>query len=200
MMKYMQFSAKKLAILSVLTTLGLLSFLLENLLPPLFVPGAKPGLSNLFTLLALVWFSPAEAFVVLILRTVLGGVFGGNVSALLYSLTAGVVALTASSLLFKFFSRKITVVAVSAFSACLHNTVQLAVYALLTSNAGVFGYLPILLLAGVLSGLVVGVLTVAAVRIVPLKAVYPAPLLLPEDGAPFSSPAEKAREHDETGK
>ena len=59
MMKYMQFSAKKLAILSVLTTLGLLSFLLENLLPPLFVPGAKPGLSNLFTLLALVWFSPA---------------------------------------------------------------------------------------------------------------------------------------------
>ena len=38
MIKYMQFSAKKLAILSVLTALGLVAFLLENLLPPLFVP------------------------------------------------------------------------------------------------------------------------------------------------------------------
>ena len=180
MIKYMQFSAKKLAILSVLTALGLVAFLLENLLPPLFVPGAKAGLSNVFPLLALVWFSPAEAFIVLILRTLLGSIFGGNVSALLYSLTAGVLSLTVSALLFKLFFRQLTVVAVSAFSACVHNTVQLLVYALLTSNAGVFDYLPFLLLAGIASGLIVGACAATAVRLIPLHAVYPAALLQKE--------------------
>lgn len=177
MIKYMQFSAKKLAILSVLTALGLLSFLLENLLPPLFVPGAKAGISNIFTLLALVWFSVPESFIVLIVRTVLGAIFGGNVSALLYSLTAGAISLGVSAILFKLFSRRLTVVAVSTLSACVHNAVQLCVYSFLTANTGIFGYLPVLLFAGILSGLIVGVLTVIAVRIVPLKTVFSADLL-----------------------
>ncbi len=191
--KDMQFSAKKMAILSALTALGLLAFLLENLLPPLFVPGAKTGLSNIFTLLALVWFSPAEAFLVLVVRTVLGSIFAGNVSALLYSLTAGAVSLAAASLLFKLFSGKLTVVSISAFSACVHNAVQLCVYSFLTANAGVFGYLPFLLLAGVLSGVVVGVLTLVSVRVAPLRLLY-APAEL-EGTAAEEKGTEKADAH-----
>lgn len=184
MIKDMQFSAKKLAILSALTALSLVAFFLENLLPPLFVPGAKTGFSNVFTLLTLVWFSPFEAFIVLILRTVLGSIFGGNVSALLYSLTAGMISLAVSSLLFRLFCKKITIVGISALSACIHNAVQLSVYSFLTSNAGVFDYLPFLLIAGILSGLIVGVLVVVAVKAVPLKTVYPARLLQEEVPTP----------------
>lgn len=199
MIKYMQFSAKKLAILSVLTALGLISFLLENLLPPLFVPGAKAGISNIFTLLALVWFSAPEAFIVLIVRTVLGAVFGGNVSALLYSLTAGAVSLGVSALLFKLFSRRLTVVAVSTLSACIHNAVQLCVYSFLTANTGIFGYLPFLLLAGVLSGLIVGILTVIVVRVVPLKMLFPAETAQDRAGTHASPPSAPSDETEDNG-
>lgn len=199
MIKYMQFSAKKLAILSVLTALGLISFLLENLLPPLFVPGAKAGISNIFTLLALVWFSAPEAFIVLIVRTVLGAVFGGNVSALLYSLTAGAVSLGVSAILLKLFSRRLTVVAVSTLSACIHNAVQLCVYSFLTANTGIFGYLPFLLLAGVLSGLIVGILTVIVVRVVPLKMLFPAETAQDRAGTHASPPSAPSDETEDNG-
>lgn len=199
MIKYMQFSAKKLAILSVLTALGLISFLLENLLPPLFVPGAKAGISNIFTLLALVWFSAPEAFIVLIVRTVLGAVFGGNVSALLYSLTAGAVSLGVSAILLELFSRRLTVVAVSTLSACIHNAVQLCVYSLLTANTGIFGYLPFLLLAGVLSGLIVGILTVIVVRVVPLKMLFPAETAQDRAGTHASPPSAPSDETEDNG-
>ena len=40
-------SVKKLALCGVLTAFALIAFMLENLLPPLFLPGARLGLSDI---------------------------------------------------------------------------------------------------------------------------------------------------------
>ena len=74
------FGAKKIAALALLTALGLIAFMLESLFPPLFFPGAKMGLSNVFSLFALVVFGLPEALLVVTARTVLGSLFAGNVS------------------------------------------------------------------------------------------------------------------------
>lgn len=53
---------KKLARLALLTALSLLAAWLEaTLLPPLGIPGAKVGLANLFTVLALQIYGVREA-------------------------------------------------------------------------------------------------------------------------------------------
>ena len=79
--------------------MGLIMFMVESLFPPLFLPGAKMGLSNIFSMLTLFLLGPTEAFVLVIIRTVVGSMFTGNMSTLMYSLTAGIVSVVVSSVL-----------------------------------------------------------------------------------------------------
>ena len=91
--EFKRLSAKRIATLGVLVALSLISFTLENLLPPLFLPGAKLGLSNIFTILTLFMFGYIDAILLVVIRTVLGSLIVGGVASLIYSLTAGVVSL-----------------------------------------------------------------------------------------------------------
>ncbi len=161
-------SAKKLAALALLTALGLGAFLIESMFPPMFFPGAKMGLSNIFSLFALVLYGLPEALLVVVARTVLGSLFAGNFSLLLYSLTAGVVSTAVSRLLLLAFPR-VSLLCVSVFSAVVHNTVQLLVYCALTQTTLIFSYLPYLALLGVLAGVIVGLAVTYAVKGIPLS-------------------------------
>ena len=151
--------SRKIAVLALLTGFSLITFLLENLLPPLFFPGAKLGLSNVFSLAALIIYSPAEAFLVVAARTLLGAMFAGNFSAILYSFTGGVVSMAVSSLLIYFLYPKISVMAVSVAAAITHNITQCLVFVALTGTPLLFGYMPYLALIGIPAGAVVGGVT-----------------------------------------
>lgn len=160
--------AKKIATLSVLTGLSLVTFIIEGLFPPLFIPGAKMGLSNIFSFAALIIYSPWEAFVVVALRTLLGAVYAGNVSALMYSFTGGVVSMAVSSVLTYTVYPKISVTAISIAAAVAHNITQNAVFVFLSGSALMFGYMPYLVLLGVLAGAIVGGATMLIFRGIPL--------------------------------
>ncbi|MDE7087659.1 MAG: Gx transporter family protein, partial [Clostridia bacterium] len=151
-----RFSAKKLAVLGVLTALSLITFLIENLFPPIFIPGAKLGLANAFSFIALIVYSPIEAFAVVVVRTVLGAVFAGNFSAVLYSFTGGVVSMAISSVLVYCVHPKISLICVSVVAAVFHNLTQNAVFVLLSSTPLAFSYAPYLALLGVVSGAFIG--------------------------------------------
>ena len=71
-------TAKKIATLAIFTALSLITFIIENQFPPLFFPGAKMGLANIFSFAALIMFSPLEAFAIIAIRTGLGAIFAGN--------------------------------------------------------------------------------------------------------------------------
>ncbi len=159
--------AKKIAVLAMMTGFGLIMFMVESLFPPMFFPGAKMGLSNIFSLLTLVLYGLPEALIVVIARTVLGSLFAGNASLLLYSLTAGVASVIVSRLLMFAFP-KVSLLAVSVVSAVVHNTVQLLVYCALTQTTLIFSYLPYLALLGVLAGVIVGLAVIFTVKGVPL--------------------------------
>lgn len=162
-------TAKKIAVLSLLTGFSLIMFIIENLLPPLFIPGAKLGLANIFSFAALILYSPVEAFLVLTARTVLGAVFAGNLSALLYSFTGGAVSMAVSSVLIYTLYPKISVMAVSVAAAVLHNITQNIIFVLLTGSALLFGYMPYLALIGIFSGGVVGGITLVIFKGIPTK-------------------------------
>lgn len=164
-------TAKKVATLSVFTALSLIMFIIENQFPPMFIPGARMGLANIFSFAALIIYSPAEAFVVVAVRTALGAIFAGNVSALLYSFTGGVVSMAVSSLLMYTAYPKISVMAVSIVAAVSHNVTQNLVFVLISGTALTFGYMPYLILLGILSGGIVGAIIMLIFKKVP-KTVF----------------------------
>ncbi len=159
---------KRIAFLGILVSAALLTFMLENLLPPLLLPGAKLGLSNIFTLLALILLSPLEALTLLTVRTVLGCLLIGNPFAIIYSLTAGLISLAIGMVLIKFLPR-ISIVSISVACAVVHNIVQNVVFCLINNTMLLLSYMPYLALLGVLSGTVTGLSVYFIIHKIPLS-------------------------------
>lgn len=155
--------------LSVLTAMGLIMFMVESLFPPLFLPGAKMGLSNIFSLLTLFVLGPVEAFVLVVIRTTLGSMFTGNMSTLMYSMTAGIVSVVISAILVEFAYPKVSIVAISVVSAVIHNLTQNVVFCLVSNTPEMFAYMPWLALIGVVAGIIVGFAVWFILRTVPIK-------------------------------
>ena len=163
-------TAKKIAVLAMFTGLSLIMFIIESLFPPMLIPGAKMGLANIFSFAALIMYSPPAAFIVVAVRTGLGAIYAGNVSALLYSFTGGVVSMAVSSVLMYTVYPKISVMSVSVAAAVAHNITQNIVFVFLSGSALMFGYMPYLVLLGILSGAIVGGVTMLVFRGVPQNA------------------------------
>ena len=161
-------STKRLVALALFTAMSLIMFLIESQFPPLFLPGAKMGLSNLFSLLALVLYGPLEAFAVIVARTLLGALFS-NPFALLYSFTAGVLALTLTVLLYEFVFPKLSLLSISVAGGVFHNLVQLTVYLIISETKELVLYAPYLALAGILSGTIVGLTLLFLIKKIPLS-------------------------------
>lgn len=162
-----RFTAKKIAVLALLTGLALVTFLIENLFPSMVIPGARPGLANIFSLAALIIYSPVEAFIVVTVRTLLGALFAGNISALLYSFTGGMVSMAVSATLLYAVHPRISVMATSVAAAVAHNITQNIVFVFLSGSALMLGYMPYLVLLGIISGGIVGGVTILLFRGVP---------------------------------
>ncbi len=162
-----RFNASRIAATAVLSAAALAVFVVEGLFPPLILPGAKMGLSNIFVLLALVCLGTGHAFAVLAVKIILGNLFAGGFSSLMYSLPAGVVSLTVMSLLFLGGKNRFGIVALSVAGAVTHNVVQNIVYALVTETTAILSLSPYLALIGLLSGVIVGAAAFGAIKLVP---------------------------------
>ncbi len=168
MKKY--FTVKKIVLTAILSTLSLLAFMLENLFPPILIPGPKLGISNIFTLLTLIVLGAPYAYCTLLVKLIFGAIFSGAISSVMYSLPSGLISLTVATLLIYFAKNKLSVVAISALSAVIHNAVQLTVYALVT-DITVFYLMPYLALIGMASGILVGLTVFYIIRFLPRKVV-----------------------------
>lgn len=142
---------------ALLLSLALLLGYIESLLPIApTLPGVKLGLGN-FVLLYAVWYLGAKQTVLLMVLKVtlcallFSGVFGG-----LYGLAGGILSVLGMLLLHRF--SKASVIAISAVGGVLHNVGQTLVACVLISPAAAVGYLPFLLLSGLLAGVLLGIL------------------------------------------
>ena len=160
MMNVKKIGAAKIATAAVLSAAALAVYVVESLFPPLILPGAKMGLSNVFVLLALVCLGVGYAFAALAVKIAVGNLIVGNFSTLMYSLPAGVISLAVMSLLFFNGKSRFGLIALSVAGAVVHN-------ALVTDTPAVLSLLPYLALIGVLSGAIVGAATYFALKIVP---------------------------------
>ena len=153
---------QKLTLAALLTAAGLVVFVIEAQLPPLTaIPGIKPGLSNVFTMLTLFWVGPGWALGTMFVRVSLGSLLTGQTMAFFYSLSGGFAAFLVMWALRKpLGEQKLWVL--SAFGAMGHNLGQMAAAVITLGNTMVLGYLPFLLavslVTGTLTGFVAGLL------------------------------------------
>lgn len=143
-------------LISLLISISLIIHYAESLIP-VPIPGAKIGLANIMQLLTLVLLGPIEAFAVMMVRSVLGALFLGNLWAALYSFTGGTLSLIAMSILYSKFKDKFSLVGISTIGSAFHNIGQLLVASLVFDSFGIFfSYLPILMLLSLITGTFTG--------------------------------------------
>lgn len=157
-------NTKKLTALSMLTAIALIIFIVEAQLPPLApIPGIKIGLANVITMVTLMWFGRKEAFIVLIVRIILGSVFAGQMVSFMYSLAGGLLCFLMMSLTIKIFKINQLWI-VSILGALSHNVGQIAVAVFVTGTWQIIAYLPILAVSAVITGAFTGLAASFVVR------------------------------------
>ena len=130
----------------------------EMLLPVFFVvPGMKLGLANLVTVFVLYRYRAKEAAVISLIRIVVIGFLFANLFSILYSLAGAALSLLCMTAARRFSG--LSIVGVSILGGVTHNLGQLIVAALVGENGNVFYYFPALLISGLVTGALIGIVT-----------------------------------------
>ena len=154
----MKHNTHRLALMSLLTALGLIIGYIEFLIPiPLGIPGVKPGFANIVIVWALYSLGPWEALMINGMRIFLSGFLFGNFSMILYSLAGAAVSFLCMCLTKK--SGLFSMTGVSMIGGVMHNMGQLLVAMAVLETVSLVYYGPVLLAAGVITGLLIGIVT-----------------------------------------
>ncbi|MBE7061628.1 MAG: Gx transporter family protein [Clostridiales bacterium] len=153
----------KITLCAILCSLAVISFIIENLFPPFVLPGARMGVSNIFILLSAMILGWKYSIATLVVKVLLGSLFSGNFSAVMYSLPAGLIAL-AIELILIYATKRVSIVCVSVAGAVINVTVQNVIFCLITDTPEYLSYLPYLALTSIFAGLTIGFATYLILR------------------------------------
>lgn len=137
------------------TVISLVEGMLPNLLA--FAPGAKIGLANMVTLVAIFSLSFKDSFKVVTMRLLLTSLLGGTLSTFMYSFAGSYLSFFGMLLVRKLGPERVSFIGISTTGGILFNVGQLVVASLIAQSFAVMLYLPILSFAGIIAGIVVGI-------------------------------------------
>ena len=153
----------KVAVFGVFPSLALILSYVELLIPINFgIPGMKLGLANLLVVILLYKGCPRDALLLSVIRILLSGLIFGNMFSIFYSLGGGLLSLAVMVFLKK--TGQFTVAGISIGGGASHNVGQLLVAMFVVQTYQVGYYLPVLLIAGVITGAVIGILSAEVLK------------------------------------
>ncbi|WP_193328925.1 Gx transporter family protein [Caldanaerobacter subterraneus] len=148
---------KKMVFLSILVSTSLILYIIEGMLPvPFIAPGAKLGLANIITVTSLYLFGFIDTLIVLIVRILLATFFASSPSTFFYSLGGGLLSLIVMYLVKNIGKNHVSEVGVSVSGGVFHNIGQMLVASAIVQNIKIMIYLPVLMIAGIGTGIFVG--------------------------------------------
>lgn len=143
------------AYMGLLTALALILSYIEALIPfQPGIPGIKIGLANLAVLICLYLFGWKEAMLLTVVRVLVGGFLFGNLFMIAYSLSGALCSAVTMILLRR--SGGFHIPVVSAAGGVMHNMGQLMVAFWAVDSYSVVYYMPVLILSGLITGIVIG--------------------------------------------
>ena len=161
---------RKIVVISLLISLGLVLHLLESVFPlTAVVPGAKLGLANIVSLIGIYLFKFPAAFQVVVFRIILGSLLAGTFMTINFylSFSGGIFSFLLMYLAFYFFKDYFSLIGISIIGAVAHNTAQITAAYFIIANIGIFYYLPFLILLALPTGLGVGLVSYFTLKHLP---------------------------------
>ncbi len=156
--------AKDVAFYGVFVALAFVFSYVEALFPvSIGIPGIKLGLANIVVLTALYAMGWKEAFAISCVRIVLAGFTFGSLASMLYSLAGGLLSWAVMVICKKI--KTFSMVGVSVAGGIFHNVGQIMMAMLVLRTESLGYYLPVLLIAGTVTGLLIGILGGALLKI-----------------------------------
>lgn len=145
--------AKYAAFLSLMLIMSYIESQFTFLIP---IQGIKLGLCNMVVLIALYTYGARFALVINVARILLMGLLFGGVYSMIYSLSGGIASFIVMYLCKK--TNLFSKMCVSISGAIVHNIAQIAVAVVLLKNTGIILYLPVLIISGVVTGSLIGII------------------------------------------
>ncbi|MCR4902909.1 MAG: Gx transporter family protein [Butyrivibrio sp.] len=146
-----------ISFMGLLIGVALILSYIESLIPFFYgIPGMKLGLANMAIVMALFTLGNKEAVIVNVIRIVLAGLMFGNLAGIIFSIAGAAV-----SFLFMLISKKsglFSIKGVSIVGGVTHNAAQLVIAAFVVKTSGIIYYMPFLIVAGALTGLLNGII------------------------------------------
>ena len=150
---------KKITTLALCVALAGILHVVEAGLPFLLpIPGAKLGLANIVSLFVVVVYGGRAALYVAGLRVVLGSVLGGGLlgPSFMMAISGALASVLVMAWVYRRGHSFFSLVGVSILGAMAHNLAQISMAALLVASAGLFWYLPYLVLFSLPTGFFTG--------------------------------------------
>ena len=141
----MKISVQKITLIGIITALSLIIFMVEAQFPDMPIGGMKLGLANIVTMAAM------------LLRIVLAAGLYGTVVSFAFSLTGGILAYLAMYIAVSRVGENQLWVT-SVFGGFFHNIGQLCAAAVISGTWAVFSLLPYLIISGILTGTLNGLI------------------------------------------
>ena len=149
---------EKLTKMAMLVALAMIFSYVESLIPINFgIPGMKLGVANLVTVAGLYFLELPEVFLVVVMRILLTGFLFGNGMSIIYSLAGGILSLLMMVVIKRI--NGFSVIGVSIIGGVSHNIGQIIVASIVVENLKLVYYLPALLIAGAVTGFIMGILS-----------------------------------------
>ena len=146
---------QKTACLGIFSAVAIILGYVESLVPVFAgIPGIKLGLANLGVLFILKKYSFREAALISVVRILVIGFMFGNLFSILYSLAGGILSFLVMLLLKRI--KGFSMIGISIAGGVSHNIGQIAVAMCVLENTKLLYYLPVLMIAGMITGILIG--------------------------------------------
>ena len=146
-----------IARMSILTAAALVLGYFERFIPlPIAMPGIKLGLANAVLLYGVYMMSRKNTFTLMVLKVLLSGMLFAGFAGALYAFAGGLLSLAMMLLVHRY--SDLSIVGVSIIGAVFHNIGQILMAMLVVQTRGLVLYLPVLIVSGVATGMITGLI------------------------------------------
>ncbi len=150
--------SRKTAWIGMYAAIAVVLSYVEMLLPiTIGIPGAKPGFANIIIVFAIYSIGGVSALIINFIRILIIGILFGNLVSISFSICGALVSLTVMLTVKRI--KGIHSLGVSICGGVSHNLGQIAAASVLVDNYSILYYLPVLMIAGILSGIVIGIIS-----------------------------------------
>lgn len=150
---------QRLVYIALLAAQAVIISLVERSIPSpfFFMPGAKIGLANIITCIALYTLSVKDAGKVVIIRIILATLLGGTLSTFLYSSAGALLSFLSMLAIKNLRFLPVSLIGISMTGAVFHNVGQLLIASWIAQTPAVMLYLPVQSVIGIMTGFAIGI-------------------------------------------